>query len=181
MIFAKAGQENSQETIRLAVERAREIDVQHIVVASNAGVTAELLLPYTDEFAITVVSQVYGFRGDGEQHPMSSATKVKLEAAGMQVYFGTHALSGAERGISSRFQGSYPVEIIAHTLRMFSQGVKVAVEISTMALDAGLIPEGLKVIAIGGSGRGADTAVLLKPAHAQRILETKIVDIICKP
>ena len=43
---------------------------------------------------------------------------------------------------------------------MFSQGTKVAVEIAVMALDAGLIPW-RAVIAVGGSGRGADTAVVL--------------------
>lgn len=181
MIFAKPGKENSQETIRLAIEYARPAGVKHIVVASNAGDTAELLLPYADEFKITVVSQVYGFRGDGEPQPMTVAVREQLQTAGMQIYFGTHVLSGAERGLSNRFQGVYPVEIIAHTLRMFSQGVKVGVEISVMALDAGLIPEKVPVIAIAGSGRGADTACVIIPAHAQRILETKVVEIICKP
>lgn len=181
MISAKPGKENSQETIRLAIEHARQAGIKQIVVASNAGVTAELLLPYADEFAITVVGQVYGFRGDGEPNPMTGEMKEKLQAAGMQVYHGTHVLSGAERGLSNRFQGAYPVEIIAHTLRMFSQGVKVGVEISVMALDAGLIPEKTPVIAIAGSGRGADTASVIIPAHAQRLLETKVVEIICKP
>ncbi len=181
MIVTKPGKESTQETIRLAVEHARQAGIKHLVVASNAGDTAEQLLPYAQEFEIIVVSQVYGFRGDGQPHPMSSEMRDKLQAAGMQVYFGTHVLSGAERGLSTRFQGVYPVEIIAHTLRMFSQGVKVAVEVSVMALDAGLIPEQTPIVAIGGTGRGADTACVIVPAHAQRILETKIKEIICKP
>ena len=64
---------------------------------------------------------------------------------------------------------------------MFSQGTKVAVEIAVMALDAGLIPFGEPVIAVGGSGRGADTAVVLTPAHAKAIFDTEILEIICKP
>lgn len=46
------------------------------------------------------------------------------------------------------------MEIIANTLRMFGQGVKVCVEVATMALDAGLIPYGEDVIAAGVSGVG---------------------------
>jgi len=89
--------------------------------------------------------------------------------------------SGAERGMSKTFGGAYPVEIIAHTLRMFGQGTKVCVEVAIMALDAGLIPYGEPIIAIGGTGQGADTAVIITPSHASGIFETKIHEIICKP
>jgi hypothetical protein len=36
-------------------------------------------------------------------------------------------------------------------------------------------------MAIGGSGEGADTAMIVRPAHAQAVLETHITEIICKP
>jgi hypothetical protein len=64
---------------------------------------------------------------------------------------------------------------------MFGQGVKVCVEISVMAMDAGMIPYGERVIAVAGTGRGADTAIIIKPAHAKDILNTRIQEIICKP
>jgi hypothetical protein len=64
---------------------------------------------------------------------------------------------------------------------MFSQGVKVCVEIAVMALDSGLVPPGEKVIAIGGTGRGADTALVVVPAHSQNFLETRILELICMP
>jgi hypothetical protein len=83
--------------------------------------------------------------------------------------------------LSSKFGGVNPVEIIANALRMFGQGVKVCTEISVMALDSGLIPYGESVVAVAGTGRGADTAVIIKPAHAKDILNTRIQEIICKP
>jgi hypothetical protein len=64
---------------------------------------------------------------------------------------------------------------------MFSQGVKVALEIATMALDAGLIPYGEPVIAVGGSGGGADSAVVVLPSHAKTFFETQVLELICKP
>ncbi len=97
----------------------------------------------------------------------------------MQVVTATHVLSGAERGLSNRFTGVYPVEIIAHTLRMFGQGTKVCVECAVMALDAGAIQPG-PVVCVGGTGAGADTAWILRPAHAQNILDTKLDRLICK-
>ena len=104
-----------------------------------------------------------------------------LLSQGVKVLTTTHVLSGAERGISRKFSGAYPVELIAHTLRMFGQGIKVCVEISVMALDAGLIPFGQDIIAIAGTGKGADSAVLIRPAHANDLLSTRIRQIICKP
>jgi len=70
---------------------------------------------------------------------------------------------------------------MANTLKFFGQGVKVSVEIAVMALDAGLIPYGEDIIAIGGTGRGADTAVVIRPAHAANIFDTYIAEVICKP
>lgn len=74
-----------------------------------------------------------------------------------------------------------PAQVVAHALRMFGQGTKVCVEIAVMALDAGLIPFGREIIAIGGTGRGADTALVLTPAHSRQFFATWIHEIICKP
>ncbi|NLB53246.1 MAG: hypothetical protein GX808_09995, partial [Syntrophomonadaceae bacterium] len=72
-------------------------------------------------------------------------------------------------------------EIIAQTLRMLGQGVKVAVEIAVMSLDAGLIPYGEDIISIGGSSRGADAAIVIRPAHSNHIFDTEIREIIAMP
>jgi hypothetical protein len=109
---------------------------------------------------------------------MPAAVRETLIARGVKVLTTTHVLSGAERGMSRKFGGAYPVEIMAHTLRMFGQGVKVCVEVAVMALDAGLIPHGREVIAVGGTGRGADTAVVIWPAHASSIFDTYICEVI---
>jgi hypothetical protein len=129
---------------------------------------------------LVCVTHVNGFTEKG-QNEMSGETRRQLESGGIRVYTAAHILSGAERALSRKFQGVYPVEIIAHTLRMFGQGVKVCVEISVMALDGGLLPYGTPVMAIGGTGTGADTAVILTPAHASEIFSVKIHEIIRKP
>ena len=50
-----------------------------------------------------------------------------------------------------------------------------------MAADAGYVMTGAPIVAVGGSGRGADTAMVIRPAVSSNILNTKIDRIICKP
>ncbi len=70
---------------------------------------------------------------------------------------------------------------MAATLRLFGQGVKVTVEITVMAADAGMLPMSDDIMAIGGTGKGADTACVIAPAHSNHIFEMHIKEIVCKP
>ena len=178
MIFEKKGRENTESAIHLAIQTAKERNIRHIVISSNSGESALLL---ADCGINTVcVTHVNGFVKKGENE-MTEEMRQRLISEGISVLTATHVLSGAERSLSKKFGGIHPVEIIAQTLRMFGQGTKVCIECSTMALDAGFIPYGKPVIAMGGTGRGIDTAIILKPEHASSILDTQINEILCKP
>lgn len=179
MYFTTEGSDNTVQTVELAIKTARERNIKHIVVATNTGATARLLKNCTG-LQIVCVTHANGTRKSGENE-LTAEMRAELLNCGMQVLTTTHVLSGAERGISRKFGGINPVELMAHTLRMFGQGTKVGVEIAVMALDAGLIPFDQPVIAIGGTGRGADTALILTPAHANNIFDTRIHEVICKP
>lgn len=64
---------------------------------------------------------------------------------------------------------------------MFSHGIKVAAEISVMAADAGLVPVGEEIIAIGGRGHGVDSAVILTPVNSKNLFDLKFHEIIAMP
>lgn len=179
MYFDSIGRDNTALTVELALRKALERGIRHVIVASNTGDTAKLFM--NDKgIRITMVSHANGFAADGENE-LDKETRSELEAAGIRVLTATHVLSGAERGIRRVFGGISPVEVIAQSLRMLGQGAKVCVEISVMALDAGCIPFGEPVVAIAGSARGADTAIIVTPAHAAKIFDLRINEIICKP
>ena len=184
MYFDSPGPENTGETAKIAINRAKELRISHIVVASNTGAAAFALAEEGRKQAysgkLVCVTHVYGFK-EGGKNELSDEDRQKLESQGIRLCTAAHTLSGAERALSRKFQGVYPVEIIAHTLRMFGQGMKVCVEIAAMALDAGLIPFGEPVLALGGSGRGADTAAILTPGYSSSVLDTMIHEILCKP
>ncbi|SMD13593.1 hypothetical protein SAMN02746065_1505 [Desulfocicer vacuolatum DSM 3385] len=106
--------------------------------------------------------------------------KIDLEKKGATVVTSSHALSGIERSISEKHSGIYPVLLIGDTLKLFGQGMKVVAEIAVMASDAGCL-SGKDIVSIGGTNDGADTAVILKPAHQNNFFHMRIREIICKP
>src|SRR5690554_2304786 len=176
--WPEAGSQNTQATCELALQRAGQLGIQHIVLASNTGDSARFLL---DKAAnLTVVTHHVGFREPGDDE-MPDQEREHLSSRGVNLVTATHLFGGVDRAVYNKFGGLYPGGIIAHTLRVFGQGTKVCIEIATMAMDAGAIPWGEDIISIGGTGRGADTALVLQPAHAKDIFATQVREIICKP
>ena len=183
VLFKNAGKQNTAEVVRLALQRAAELDCP-IVAASTMGVTADALLTAAEaqgfKNKIVIVRGCSG-KARGGANLMKPEIKEALLARGAAIVTTAHLLSAGERGLSSKYRGIYPLELMADTLRCFGQGTKVCFEASVMALDADEIPYGVPVVAMGGSHRGADTAVVITPAHSSFLLETVIHEIICKP
>ena len=179
MYFDEPGKSNTEETLMRAFERGHQLGLDEVVVASTTGATAYRALDMFGGFAVTVVTYHCGFR-EPFQKVMPDATRTDLESKGATVVSATHALSGVERSLFKKYGGSFPVLLIADALRLFGQGTKVAVEIAIMAADAGAL-SGNDVVAIGGSGKGADTAVILKPVNQSDLFDMRIREIVCKP
>jgi hypothetical protein len=173
------GPGNSEATVQAAAQRAEELGIREVVVASASGKTAVLAMKSFKGCKVVVVTHHVGF-AEPWKLEMSERVASGLTEHGASIVTATHVLSGIERAFTGKFQGIYPSQVVAETLRLFGQGVKVCVEISVMAADAGKLSGG-PVVAIGGTGSGADTAVVLTPAHANRFLELRIHEIICKP
>lgn len=179
--FEKPGAENTEETLRLAFERARELGIKYVVLASSYGDTAKRALKYLEgDMKLVVVTYHTGFMEEGK-NTMDAETEDFLKSKGVTIVRQSHVLSGIERSITRKFGGISRVEVIAEALRaLFGHGLKVCVEIAVMAADSGAIPLD-EVVAIGGRVRGADTAVVLKPAHMNNFFEMQIKEIICMP
>jgi hypothetical protein len=178
--FEHPGRANTARTVALAAERARALRVAHVVVASNTGSTGLLVTRAFSSSAVTVVTHSTGFAGPNQQE-LGGENRALLEAAGARILTCQHALGGIGRAVRRKF-GTYQIdEIIAFTLRTFSHGVKVCCEITLMAADAGYIPAGEEVIAIGGSGGGADSAAVIRAANAQDFFDLRVLELICKP
>ena len=180
MYFDKAGEHNTQDALRIAVEEAEKRGIRHIVVASTRGDTglkAATLLKGKG-IALVVVSHNTGFSEEGKQE-FDGGTKAQIEKLGGTVYTGTMVLRNLGTAIRSA-QSYSQQDLVANTLRMFGQGIKVCVEIAAMAADAGLIPCD-DCIAVAGTGWGADTVAVIRANSSNNFFQIKVREILAKP
>jgi hypothetical protein len=152
--FDEPGPANADQCIAAAVERAEELGLRYLVVASSTGDTAEKLRAAVGEREMNVVCVSYHAGMQGEDKVMAIERREELRSQGIEVIICSHALSGVERSINNKFGTIGPVEIMAHTLRSFGQGVKVAIEVAVMAADSGAVPTTEDIMCLGGSGKG---------------------------
>ncbi len=179
MYYDTAGEKNTIETLKLAYERGKSLGLEEVVLASTKGDTAYKALEIFKGFQITAATLHCGAKKPFN-NVMKASTKKDLEDKGVRVVSATHPLSGIERSVAEKYSGAYPALLIADTLRLFGQGTKVAVEIAIMAADSGALT-GKDIISIGGTAQGADTALIIKPAHQSTFFNIRIREIICKP
>jgi len=179
--FTKPGPSNTGTVLECVRRRLEQLKVEAVLVASVSGQTAlkarEVLKPETK---IIAVSHVAGFKEPSSQE-MPPEARQELISKGVPVLTAQHALGGVGRGIRNKLKTYQVDEIIAYTLRLFGQGTKVGVEIALMAADAGLVRTDQDVITVAGTSKGADTALVIRPANSSDFLTLVVKEIICKP
>jgi hypothetical protein len=178
--FPAPGAANTLRTLEVAAQRAKELGITNIVVASSSGETGLEAVRLFRGKNLVIVTHSAGFLRPNYQE-MDPDKRKRIEESGAKILTCQHALGGINRAVRKKL-GTYELdEIIAFALRTLGEGFKVAVEISLMAADAGLIPSGEPCLAIGGTGQGADTAVVLRPANAQNFFDLRVMEILAKP
>jgi len=179
--FEEKGEKNTDETLKLAKERALELGIKYVVVASTTGATGKKAIEIFKDTGINVVVVTHqvGYK-EPNKLLMDEQTRKFIEE-NAKLVIGSDIFTTVPKLITQKYGGFSPYNIIADTLRLFCQGMKVCVEIAVMAADAGAIPTDQEVIAIAGTARGADTAIVLKPANIHRFFEMDIREIICMP
>jgi hypothetical protein len=180
LYFEKPGPENTEGTLKIAKKRAEELGIKTIVVASTVGDTAVRAVDLFKGYKVIVVTHVTGMRQPDIQE-FTEENKNIVEAKGGIILTTTHALGGLSKAMRKKYDTFVLGEVIADALRIFGQGIKVVCEMAAMAADSGLVRTDEDIIAIAGSGRGADTAVVMKPAHTHDFFDLRIKEILCKP
>jgi uncharacterized protein len=180
------GEENTAKTFSLAKTRADALGIKTFIVASTTGATAVKAMDALKGYRVIIVTHTAGFREPNSQEFTEENRKI-VEKKGGAILTAAHALGGIQRSLATPTPGGHTPpshaigDIVAMTLRMFSQGTKVCCECAAMAADAGLVRLDEEVICIGGTGRGADTALVIKPDNLHRFFGMRVKEIICKP
>lgn len=178
--FDRPGKENTEAVLRIAKQRAEELGIKTILVASTRGETAVRAVAVLQGLRVICVSHSHGFREPNFQEFTAESRQI-VESKGGIVLTSTHIFAGISRAVRNKFQTYVIGDIIANALRIFGEGMKVVVEIAMMAADAGLVRTDEDVIAIAGTGKGADTAVVLTPVNSQNFFDLRVKEILCKP
>ena len=173
--FEDGGAENTQATFELVRERLSQNEIKKIVIASTTGATAKKAMDFFKDQGIKLIVVPHQFDFHREKNAFPPELIEVLRDSGHNVHFGTMLFHTDE------FYGSNNATTMANLLRCFCQGVKVCFEIVLMVTDAGLVTSGERVIAIAGTGRGSDTALVMQAASTQHLKRLKVNEIICKP
>ena len=184
--FDDAGKwkQNTAAVVDVVACELKSSRIRHVVTATCTGYTGAQFAPVAEG------NPKVSFVGVGMAPAIDKMYDVKwnarygkiMEQAGVQFIRGTHVLTGGvDRALREQFQGYPPGAVMAQTLYLFSQGMKVCVEIIAMACDAGLLPEGKQVISCGGTGNGCDTAIVTTSAASANLFKMKIHRVLAMP
>jgi uncharacterized protein len=173
--FEDMGAENTEATFKLVQERMKSLAIKKLVLASTTGATAGKAMEFFKDSGIKMIVMPHQYDFHREDNVFPGELIKTLRDAGHEVHFGTMLFH-----TDGLYESNTPT-LMANLLRCFCQGVKVCFEIVLMATDAGLVALGEKVIAIAGTGRGSDTALVMQAASSQHLRRLKVNEIICKP
>jgi hypothetical protein len=195
VIFEKGGEEHTEETLKIALEGAKERKIDTVLVSTSTGGTG---LKAVEVFKGNGIKLVFvrhqtGYPVKGKQM-MPPEVKAKLEKVGKIVTCTDVLTGGVDVGVGrqrpekeQQQESSLPFivppvnVVVANTLRLFSQGTKVCAEIAMMATDCDAVGIDKPVICVAGSHSGADTAMVITPAASNRIRDLKLHEFLAKP
>lgn len=185
LYFEKGGPQNTEKALEIAKKYADQLGIEEIVIASTTGMTAQKAKEIfdLDKYKLIIVTHSYYFGGKDKRQEFPEDLIAILRKEGLNILSTTHAFGSVERSFRVSLKQWAPVELMAKYLREnFSQGTKVCMEIATMVADAGYISNLNKdIICIGGTGRGADTVCLIRPATTSLFHQLRVKAILAKP
>lgn len=189
--FDVCGQVNTEKTLDLAIQRARELGIKKLIAASETGLSALKavealrntgidLIVVTSAAGTEVEKTVIGGLQIGIQ---DKAIWAKLEKGGAQIVRATDPFFNI--GAALEQHGTLTLATLVRlVLKIVSSGVAVCVGATLMATDNGILSDGEEVVAVAGSWVGLDTAVVVQGANSVDFFKrgaVQVKEIICKP
>jgi hypothetical protein len=159
--YSAPGEKNTNSTLKIVREWALKNKIKRVLVPSKSGVTAQKAfnLFKNSNIQMTVVGT--------DPNIFSSEILAQLKSSGTRVCF------------YKDIPYTYPTDMKTAYRRM-GEGFKVAVELGIIAayLEEGNEQE---VICLGGTKKGVDTALVIKPAKSETFDQLEVREIIAKP
>lgn len=161
LYFDAPGEQNTNETLKTAREKAQKSGIKRVFVPSKTGNTAQKAynLFKSTGISLTIV---------GTDPALFSAEILEaIKKNGCRVCF------------YKDIPYNYPQDMKTAYRRM-GEGFKVAVELGIIAayLDESIADE---ILCLGGTKKGVDTALIIKPAKSDAFDQLEVREIVAKP
>jgi hypothetical protein len=149
LYFCDSGPQNSEKVLEAIKNRIEGGNIETVVVASTSGETgAKFAEELKGTASVIIVSH----------EKMSPTYKRQIAEYGGKAFDKTHVALDAKG-----------MDDIRNSFYTFGQGFKVAVEVVLIASDIGAIELYEDVVGVGGTGNGADTALVLRATPGREI------------
>jgi len=171
--FEEPGAENTGWVIEAVSRRLEGGEVSKVIIASSSGNTAvEFARSLRGRAELTCVSEAPYRREWGEEWPcLKEEFRQELERLGVTIIDRVPYIFHSSILESSKDSGAFPERVVRETLYSFGQGMKVAVEVALTAVSCGYVTPYEDVIGVGGSGKGADTAIVLRATYPASLFD----------
>jgi hypothetical protein len=171
--FDQPGEENTQWVIEAVSQRLEAGGIRKVIVASTSGKTAvEFARSLKDKAELVCVSESPYRREWGEQWPcLKEEFRQQLEKLGVAIIDKAPYVFHSSVLDTARWSDVFPERLVKETLYSFGQGMKVAVEVALTAVSCGYVIPYEDVIGVGGSSKGADTAIILRATYPASLFD----------
>ena len=171
--FDEPGEENTQLVIEAVSQRLKAGGIRKVIVASTSGKTAvEFARSLKGKAELICVSESPYRREWGEEWPcLKQEFRQEMEKLGVTIIDKAPYVFHSSVLESARWSDAFPERVVKETLYSFGQGMKVAVEVTVTGVSCGYVPPYEDVIGVGGSGKGADTAIVLRATYPASLFD----------
>ncbi|MDH5439627.1 MAG: hypothetical protein OEY31_03390 [Candidatus Bathyarchaeota archaeon] len=170
--FEEPGEQNTDDVIEAVKKRLSTTGIKHVVVASTRGKTAvKFAKALGNQVGLICVSEPQYIREWGSEWPiMDPAYKKRLEELGVTVLHKAPYVFHSSVLEDSKWSQVTPETLMREVFYTMGQGFKVAVEVVLTAVACGVLEPYQDVIGVGGTSRGADTALVLRATYPATVL-----------
>ena len=171
--FDESGEENTQWVIEAVSQRLEVGGIRQVIIASTSGETAVAFARRLKGKAeLICVSEAPYRREWGEKWPcLKQEFRQELESLGVNIMEKVPYVFHSSVVEAARWPNISPEQLVKETLYSFGQGMKVAVDVALTAVSCGYVAPYQDVIGVGGSGKGADTAIILRATYPASLFD----------
>jgi len=189
--FHVCGQINTEKTLELAFKRARELNIEKLVIASETGLSALNAVDIIRDSDIDLIV-VTSAAGTQIKNTIIGNLKIgisdkqiwnRLETAGAIIIRATDPLYNIAAALEHQGVPTLAT-YIRKCLGWISSGTAVCITAVLMATDNGTLTDGEEVVAAAGSWVGLDTVLVVRATNSVNLLRSgamQIKEIVCKP